>query len=89
MRTVFGETSFSSIAAAKVITFPVEPGSYTSCTEGLRINESDTPLRLFGSKVGAVAWAKISPVFGSITITVPLNAPDFFTASLIALEATH
>ncbi|CAB4662273.1 unannotated protein [freshwater metagenome] len=43
----------------------------------------------FGSNVGAVAWAKISPVFGSITITVPLIAPDALTTSEIAFAATH
>ena len=44
---------------------------------------------LFGSKVGAVACASTAPVLGSITITVPLLAREFFTASAIAFEATH
>ena len=35
--------------------FPVDPGSKTSCTEGLRILASDTLSRLFKLKVGAVA----------------------------------
>ncbi|CAB4827921.1 unannotated protein [freshwater metagenome] len=60
--------------AANVITLPVEPGSYTSCTDGFLIAARETFSVLFGSKVGAVAWARIAPVLGSITITVPLRA---------------
>ena len=84
-----GETVFSSSAAAIVITLPVEPGSYTSCTDGFRISESSTLFVLFGLKVGAVAWAIISPVFGSITMTVPFDAAESFTAVAIASAATH
>ena len=50
---------------------------------------SETLEVLFGLNVGAVAWAKISPVFGSITMTVPLRAFDDLTASEIACDATH
>ena len=35
---------------------------------------------LLGSNVGAVACAKISPVLGFITMTVPLIAPEALTA---------
>ena len=31
----------------------------------------------------------MAPVLGSITITVPLDAPELFTASAIAFAATH
>ena len=89
VKTVVGETVFSSSAAAIVITLPVEPGSYTSCTDGFLISESSTFLVLFGLKVGAVACATISPVFGSITMTVPLDAAESFTAVAIASAATH
>ena len=46
-------------------------------------------LGTFGSKVGALACARISPVFGSITITVPDFAFEDATAWLIAFWATH
>ena len=59
VRTVSGVIFFSSIAAARVITFPVDPGSYTSSTDGLRIATNETFEVLLGSKVGAVACAKI------------------------------
>ena len=45
--------------------------------------------RLFRLNVGAVACAKIAPVLGSITITVPLLAREDLTASAIALDAIH
>ena len=50
---------------------------------------SETLSRLFKSNVGAVACAKIAPVFGSITITVPLLAREDLTTSAMALDATH
>src|SRR5262245_40870410 len=37
----------------------------------------------FGSKVGASASARISPVFGTITTTVPLSAPVSFTLAAV------
>ena len=59
VNTVSGVIFFSSIAAARVITLPVEPGSYTSRTDGLRIATKETLVVSLGSNVGAVAWAKI------------------------------
>ena len=50
---------------------------------------SETLVVSFGSKVGAVACAKMCPVFGSITMTVPLSARDDLTTSAIAFDATH
>ena len=82
-------TLFSSNAAATVITFPVEPGSNTSCVAGFRVCSIDKFLVFAGSKLGALACAKIAPVFGSITITVPDLAEDFLTTSEIAFCATH
>ena len=68
--------------------FPTDPGSYASVTAGFR--RTDTSLiGLAGSNVGADACARICPVFGSITTTVPEIACAFFTAADIASCATH
>ena len=87
--TLVGVVLPSSSAAATVITFPVDPGSYTSWTAGLRISANVILARLEGLKLGALACARIAPVFGSITMTVPDNALELFTAAVIASCATH
>ena len=55
VKIVSGLIFFSSNAAATVITLPVEPGSKTSCTEGLFSFSKVMLFELLGSNVGALA----------------------------------
>ena len=53
--------------------FPTDPGSYASVTAGF-LKTAISLIGFFGSNVGADACARIAPVFGSITTTVPERA---------------
>ena len=62
----------------------VDPGSNTFVSARFPRFESVAEAALLGSKVGAVASARISPVRGSITTMVPLSAWDCATRFAIA-----
>src|SRR5262245_15615020 len=68
-------------AADTVMTLLTEPGSYTSVTDRLRRSFGFASAKLFGSNHGYVAIARISPVRGFITMTVPPDAWFRRTAS--------
>ena len=86
---VCGVATFSSIAAAAVITFAVEPGSKTSSSPRLpRSAAGDWPGR-FESNVGTVARASTSPVRASRITATPDSALDAATWAARACWAFH
>ena len=64
-----GEATFSSRTAAMDITLAVEPGSYASWSAALPMAAELAWERSLGSKPGAFAMARTSPVWVSCTIT--------------------
>ena len=90
MKTVSGVTPPASIAAAAVMTLLVLPGSKPSCTTAVaQVASRGRRSRSPGRTVGAVAIARICPVRGSMTMTLPLCAPVAFTCLAIASWAFH
>src|SRR3954469_4801470 len=79
-----GRTSPSSIAADAVMTLFTEPGSYTDTMAGFWSRAVVKSAKCDGSKLGYVAMARMSPVWGSMTITVPPLALFSLTASASA-----
>lgn len=66
---VSGVAAFSSRTAAIDMTFAVEPGSYASWSAALPMAVELACERSLGSKPGALAIARTSPVLVSCTIT--------------------
>ncbi len=65
-----GFTTPSSSAAAAMMILNVEPGSNGSVTARLRICSGCASPNVLGLKVGRIATASTSPVFGSITTAI-------------------
>ena len=84
-----GVMVFSWMTAATVITLLVDPGSYTSDSARLPRSWMGAAPGSDGSKLGAVARARIAPLRGSITTTVPLSASDALTSATSAFSAAH
>src|SRR3989338_11363043 len=80
VQTVSGFTTPASSAAAMMIVFMVEPGSYVSATSGLANRSEENPCQAVGENDGVDAMAKTAPVPGSITTTDPAFAPYLSSA---------
>ena len=85
----------ASSAAATVIVFITDPGSYTNEHARLSFAESGALPNPSGSKSGLLAIARIAPVLESITIAHPDPAPNSampsssaFSVSLWMFEST-
>ncbi len=77
--TVSGVNRPASIPIVTVIIFITDPGSQGICTAILvwrAAASSGVGVSRRGSNVGRLASARISPLRGSMTTTVPLSAPD-------------
>ncbi len=74
------DTAPDSSAAAAVMILFTDPGSNASVTVRLRHRSGSVSANRLGSNDGKLAMARMSPVLGSITITVPAFAPLSRTA---------
>src|SRR5229473_2950877 len=80
-KTSFGRVMSWSKAAASVMTLNVDPGSYSALTARFMRDSAGASLATLGLKRGQLAIAKISPLFGFITITLPASACVFSIAA--------
>ena len=82
-----GRTAPASSASAIENGFSVLPGSKPSTNARARYSELSSSQKRFGSKPGASASARISPVIGSSATSVAWRAPVLRSASASALSA--